>query len=606
MDQPPAEKMSRSAISPWIDLNIHFPPVTDPHPKRIFPVSKDHHSGEPAQVGVASPAKGAASRTSRRLRGATADVTPSADTPPPISTTIGAATVGPKTSDSQPAIPEKDDTSVSSALVHKRQAQAISGASAPAVKKPPGSGRSTRNINWEGYGLHDPMINGVWHCSNCGCPEQIAVGRRKGPGGKDTLCGECGKSCSLPKSYIAPPISFRFTLYPQHILSHTGRYMHRYKKNRPALYNTSADYHTSLKLEADKAKQAVAEEEQLRKEKTKVEPSTVHATASGATKKRKKDGVVLGRPRRDDVRAASIVSSSVKSVSGSRESSPANRPASEKRLANKSTHLPLSKKPRVTGPNGSPFSSKLQSLAPPDSDDEHEDGHPLQRRMSYSPDESGSPAVAPKVPPARPIPGPSSLSATTKPPPSTRRNNPEIRRRGSAKATASNGSIKASAESDDSPAEGNQHANKTPGPSETAHVKPEGVELSSQSQGRRRSIVPVPVGPAEHATEPPRPQRGRPRLVRPSISGASAKPGSKLGPPYLSGNGPVAPGRRNGPPDWMINTLAEVRVAYPQDRVELVPKARKDAAPGIGASQPAPGPAWRLKCLDCPGKVSQN
>lgn len=41
------------------------------------------------------------------------------------------------------------------------------------------------------------MINGVWHCSNCGCPESIAVGRRKGPLGDKSQCGTCGMCFSL-------------------------------------------------------------------------------------------------------------------------------------------------------------------------------------------------------------------------------------------------------------------------------------------------------------------------------------------------------------------------------------------------------------------------
>lgn len=40
---------------------------------------------------------------------------------------------------------------------------------------------------------HPNYIEGVWHCSNCGCPENIAVGRRKGPLGDKSQCGECGK-----------------------------------------------------------------------------------------------------------------------------------------------------------------------------------------------------------------------------------------------------------------------------------------------------------------------------------------------------------------------------------------------------------------------------
>lgn len=41
-------------------------------------------------------------------------------------------------------------------------------------------------------GQHANMIDGVWHCSNCGCPEDIAVGRRKGPLGDKSQCGVCG------------------------------------------------------------------------------------------------------------------------------------------------------------------------------------------------------------------------------------------------------------------------------------------------------------------------------------------------------------------------------------------------------------------------------
>ncbi|CAE6370089.1 unnamed protein product [Rhizoctonia solani] len=42
-------------------------------------------------------------------------------------------------------------------------------------------------------GLHPNIIDGTWHCSNCGCPESISVGRRKGPLGQGTMCGECGE-----------------------------------------------------------------------------------------------------------------------------------------------------------------------------------------------------------------------------------------------------------------------------------------------------------------------------------------------------------------------------------------------------------------------------
>ena len=39
---------------------------------------------------------------------------------------------------------------------------------------------------------HPNYIDGVWHCSNCGCPDSIAVGRRMGPLGGKSQCGTCG------------------------------------------------------------------------------------------------------------------------------------------------------------------------------------------------------------------------------------------------------------------------------------------------------------------------------------------------------------------------------------------------------------------------------
>lgn len=51
-------------------------------------------------------------------------------------------------------------------------------------------------------GQHPNYIDGVWHCSNCGCPESIAVGRRKGPLGDKSQCGTCGMSlCRLFLSF---------------------------------------------------------------------------------------------------------------------------------------------------------------------------------------------------------------------------------------------------------------------------------------------------------------------------------------------------------------------------------------------------------------------
>jgi SWI/SNF-related matrix-associated actin-dependent regulator of chromatin subfamily B member 1 len=51
-------------------------------------------------------------------------------------------------------------------------------------------------------GQHANFIDGVWHCSNCGCPESIAIGRRKGPLGDKSQCGTCGKFTFCPRTYL--------------------------------------------------------------------------------------------------------------------------------------------------------------------------------------------------------------------------------------------------------------------------------------------------------------------------------------------------------------------------------------------------------------------
>ncbi|KAF8480047.1 SNF5-domain-containing protein [Russula ochroleuca] len=73
-------------------------------------------------------------------------------------------------------------------------------------------------------GQHPNLINGVWHCSNCGCPEDIAIGRRKGPLGDKSQCGTCGK------------------------------FWHRHRRPRPVMYNPDPEYHLGLRTETDKSK----------------------------------------------------------------------------------------------------------------------------------------------------------------------------------------------------------------------------------------------------------------------------------------------------------------------------------------------------------------
>ncbi|KIY49790.1 hypothetical protein FISHEDRAFT_40581 [Fistulina hepatica ATCC 64428] len=66
---------------------------------------------------------------------------------------------------------------------------------------------------------HPTMINGEWHCANCGVPKDLATGIRKGPSGERTLCGNCGK------------------------------YYHRNKRNRPVPYSTERSFHEKVKYD---------------------------------------------------------------------------------------------------------------------------------------------------------------------------------------------------------------------------------------------------------------------------------------------------------------------------------------------------------------------
>ncbi|KAH8103724.1 hypothetical protein DFH11DRAFT_1496405, partial [Phellopilus nigrolimitatus] len=68
------------------------------------------------------------------------------------------------------------------------------------------------------------MIDGIWHCSNCGCPDSIAIGRRKGPLGDKSQCGACGKI------------------------------WHRHRRPRSVEYNTDAEFCINLKMEGERAK----------------------------------------------------------------------------------------------------------------------------------------------------------------------------------------------------------------------------------------------------------------------------------------------------------------------------------------------------------------
>jgi SWI/SNF-related matrix-associated actin-dependent regulator of chromatin subfamily B protein 1 len=85
-------------------------------------------------------------------------------------------------------------------------------------------------------GQHPNFINGVWHCSNCGCPESIAIGRRKGPLGDKSQCGTCGEWDSL----------FLFLSWNDSdwlIDCCVGKFWHRHRRPRPVEYNPDPEFH---------------------------------------------------------------------------------------------------------------------------------------------------------------------------------------------------------------------------------------------------------------------------------------------------------------------------------------------------------------------------
>ncbi|GAA6035788.1 hypothetical protein NBRC10512_006089 [Rhodotorula toruloides] len=97
-----------------------------------------------------------------------------------------------------------------------KKGQAGDGTESPAKKK-----RLPGRVDPEALGLHEHIIEGKWYCANCGVPASIAVGRRKGPTGKDSLCGTCGK------------------------------YFHRHKRQRPCVYTRDPETHMRYKAEED-------------------------------------------------------------------------------------------------------------------------------------------------------------------------------------------------------------------------------------------------------------------------------------------------------------------------------------------------------------------
>jgi SWI/SNF-related matrix-associated actin-dependent regulator of chromatin subfamily B member 1 len=102
----------------------------------------------------------------------------------------------------------------------KVPAEWIRSARERAATKPTGKRRGPKERELP-EGQHPNVIDGVWHCSNCGCPEDVAVGRRQGPLGPKSMCGQCGK------------------------------WWHRHRKPLEVEYSTNREFHLEKKRKDD-------------------------------------------------------------------------------------------------------------------------------------------------------------------------------------------------------------------------------------------------------------------------------------------------------------------------------------------------------------------
>ncbi|KAF5392743.1 hypothetical protein D9757_000812 [Collybiopsis confluens] len=165
-------------------------------------------------------------------------------------------------------------------------------------------------------GQHANFIDGVWHCSNCGCPENIAIGRRKGPLGDKSQCGDCGK------------------------------YWHRHRRPRPCTYNTDPDFHTDLKRE-----------DVTKSSKKKGAAAALRAQGSSVSTPAADDSSAPPTPSRDRKKEGSEVPPSRRLIS---EEDRAMSPIS---TASSSPEPPLSQRVKIT--NGT---SSAHPASPPSRD----------------------------------------------------------------------------------------------------------------------------------------------------------------------------------------------------------------------------------------------
>ncbi len=83
-----------------------------------------------------------------------------------------------------------------------------------------------------------------------------------------------------------------------------------------------------------------------------------------------------------------------------------------------------------------------------------------------------------------------------------------------------------------------------------------------------------------------------------AMAGSPSAQSAAVGTPTLSNASPrmaSIPGAT--PPDWLTQSGAALKARYPNDRFEIQQRPRPAGVP------PPPQPEWRVRCLDCPGKL---
>lgn len=117
--------------------------------------------------------------------------------------------------------------------------------------------------------------------------------------------------------------------------------------------------------------------------------------------------------------------------------------------------------------------------------------------------------------------------------------------------------------------------------------------------------MPPPPPPEERAESPAtaHTRKQSPQTPLPTIKlstrgpSQAAKSSPRNTPPSSRPSAPPGRGFKIPPPRWMTDAMAVLQEKQPYDRFELIHKPRADP------NNPNEVIEWRLKCLDCPGKV---